>query len=311
MAQKKKFYAIIIKGDDIVTLVIMAAGMGSRFGGLKQIEPVGPNGEFIIDYSIYDAKRAGFDKVVFIIKKENEDIFKSTIGSRVDKYIDVSYVFQTNDNITIAIPEERTKPLGTAHAILCCKDEVNESFAIINADDFYGYDAFRVMADFLKNNENESIYSLVGYKAINTLTENGAVKRGVCDIKDGCLQTITESSIEKIEGKLYATPLGTTDTNIIAPNTLVSMNMIGFNTNIFSYLETELDNFLKTADLCKDEYLIPTVITKLIKEHKISVKVLDTISKWYGITYKEDKEEFTKQIKQLVLNKEYPNQLWK
>ncbi len=293
-----------------MTLVIMAAGMGSRFGGLKQIEPVGPNGEFIIDYSIYDAKRAGFDKVVFIIKKENEEIFKSTIGSRVDKFIDVSYVFQTNDNIPVAIPSDRVKPLGTAHAILCCKDVVKESFAIINADDFYGYDAFRVVAEFLKTNHDENVYSLVGYKAVNTLTENGAVKRGVCGISNGCLRSITESSIEKIGDELHATPLDSSDTRIISQDTLVSMNMISFNTNIFKYLEEELALFLKTADLSKDEYLIPSVLTKLIETNKIDVKVLDTVARWYGITYKEDKEEFTKQINNLVLQKEYPNKLW-
>ena len=162
-----------------LTLVIMAAGMGSRFGGLKQIEPIGPNGEFLIDYSIYDAIKAGFTKVVFIIKKENEQIFKSTIGSRVEGHIPVTYVFQEKDNIPVSKDlSERIKPLGTGHAIYCCKDEVTTPFAIINADDFYGRDAFIKIADFLKNS-NDNCYGLVGYKVTNTLTENGSVKRGV------------------------------------------------------------------------------------------------------------------------------------
>lgn len=183
-----------------MTLVIMAAGIGSRFGGLKQIEPVGPNGEFIIDYSIYDAIRSGFNKVVFIIKKENYDIFKETIGKRIEEKIKVEYVFQSNENVPINIPKERTKPLGTAHAILCCKNVVKENFAIINADDFYGYDSFKQLSEFLKSTKND--FGIVSYKLGATLSSNGSVKRGVCYISDGYLNEIVESKIEFADGSV-------------------------------------------------------------------------------------------------------------
>ena len=167
-----------------MTLVIMAAGMGSRYGGLKQIESVGPNGGFIIDYSIYDAIKAGFTKVVFIIKEENYEIFRSTIGKRIENYIKVEYVFQNNDNVLVSIPKERTKPLGTAHAVLCCKDVVNENFAIINADDFYGRDAYFKVGNFIKNNKIDNEFAVIGYNVLETITDNGSVKRGICNIKN-------------------------------------------------------------------------------------------------------------------------------
>ena len=185
-----------------LTLVILAAGMGSRFGGLKQIEPMGPNGEFIIDYSIYDAIKAGFNKVVFLIKEENYNIFKETIGSRVEKHIKVEYCFQNNENVPVFYEElkERKKPLGTAHAILCCKDKVNEPFMMINADDFYGRDAYMKGAEFLRNINLESEvhqYGMIGYKVKNTITENGAVKRGVCKVENNELVKLVESSVER------------------------------------------------------------------------------------------------------------------
>ena len=293
-----------------MTLVIMAAGMGSRFGGLKQIEPVGPNGEFIIDYSIYDAKRCGFDKVVFIIKEENYEIFKETIGKRVDKYIDVEYVFQKNDNVNVELPKERIKPLGTGHAILCCKDVVKENFAIINADDFYGYDAYKTIAKFLKENNNLDNYAMVGYKAINTITDNGSVKRGVCRSKDNKLTELIESSISFDGDKLVATSLETNESFDIEKDQLVSMNMFGFTPKIFEYLEEKFDKFLNTTDLLKSEYLIPSVVDELIKENKVIVDVLSTSSKWYGVTYKEDKELLCNEINRMIENKEYPNNLW-
>ncbi len=293
-----------------MTLVIMAAGMGSRFGGLKQIEPVGPNGEFIIDYSIYDAKRCGFDKVVFIIKEENYEIFKETIGKRVDKYIDVEYVFQKNDNVNVELPKERVKPLGTGHAILCCKDVVKENFAIINADDFYGYDAYKTISNFLKNNNDLDKYAMVGYKAINTITDNGSVKRGVCRSKDNKLTELIESSISFDGDKLVATSLETNESFDIEKEQLVSMNMFGFTPKIFEYLEEKFDKFLNTTDLLKSEYLIPSVVDELIKENKVTVDVLSTSSKWYGVTYKEDKELLCNEINKLIESGEYPNNLW-
>ena len=293
-----------------MTLVIMAAGMGSRFGGLKQIEPVGPNGEFIIDYSIYDAKRCGFDKVIFIIKEENYEIFKETIGKRVDKYINVEYVFQNNDNVYVELPKERVKPLGTGHAILCCKDKIKENFAIINADDFYGYDAYKTIAQFLKNNDNLDKYAMVGYKAINTLTNNGSVKRGVCRTADNKLVELIESSINYDGDKLIATSLETNDIFEIEKDQIVSMNMFGFTPKIFEYLENKFDYFLKNNDLLKGEYLIPSVVDELIKENKVSVEVLSTSARWYGVTYKEDKESLCNEINKMIENKEYPKNLW-
>ena len=288
----------------------MAAGMGSRFGGLKQIEPVGPNGEFIIDYSIYDAKRSGFNKVVFIIKEENYDIFKETIGKRVEKYIDVDYVFQSNDNVTVELPKERVKPLGTAHAILCCKGKIKENFAIINADDFYGFDAYKTISWFLQNNKDENKYAMVGYKAINTLTKNGSVKRGICDIKDDKLSKLIESSIINEDGLLKATSLETNENVDVDYETIVSMNMFGFTPKIFDYLEEKFSYFLNNNDLLKAEYLIPSVVNELVEEKKVKVDVLSTNARWYGITYKEDKDEFCNELRRMINNKEYPNNLW-
>lgn len=298
------------KNNDI-TLVIMAAGMGSRYGGLKQIEPVGPNGEFIIDYSVYDAIKAGFNKVVFIIKKENEKIFKETIGKRVEGHIPVSYVFQEMTNLPIQMNLEREKPLGTAQAIYCCKDEVTTPFAIINADDFYGYDAYEKMANFLKNNPKEE-YGIAGYRVKNTLTENGSVKRGICKAENDYLTAIIESSITKEEDKIIASPLDGQPSFEVSPNSLVSMNMLGFTTSIFPYLEDKIKEFLedKTTNLEKDEVLIPCVVQMGIEENKCRVKVLETTASWYGVTYKEDKQYVVDGINSLIENNIYPNNLW-
>lgn len=295
-----------------LTLVIMAAGMGSRFGGLKQIEPIGPNEEFLIDYSVYDAIKAGFTKVIFIIKKENEQVFKETIGKRVEGHIPVSYVFQEMENIPVEKDlSEREKPLGTAHAIYCCKDEVTSPFAIINADDFYGADAYIKMAEFLKNNENEE-YSLMGYRVKNTLTENGSVKRGVCQEENGYLTAIIESKIERIDGKIIASPLSGDSSFEVSPDSLVSMNMLGFTPSIFPYLEEKTTEFLTNgkADLEKDEILIPCVVEMGIEEEKAKVKVLETTATWYGVTYKEDKDYVVKGINSLIEEGLYPNKLW-
>ena len=295
-----------------LTLVIMAAGMGSRFGGLKQIEPIGPNNEFLIDYSIYDAIKAGFSKIVFIIKKENEEIFKSTIGTRVEGHIPVSYVFQDSSNIPVNIDfSNREKPLGTGHAIYCCKDEVTVPFAIINADDFYGRDAFIKIAEFLKNTDDNS-YGLVGYKVNNTLTDNGSVKRGICYAKDNYLTYIVESSIERKNNKIIASPLNGKEPFEVTPDTLVSMNMIGFTPKIFNYLEKELTYFLNNpnTNLEKDEFLIPDVLQTSISEDNKKVKVLDTTAVWYGVTHKEDKDFVVNSINKLVTDGIYPNNLW-
>lgn len=296
-------------------LVIMAAGMGSRFGGLKQIEPIDKSGDFIIDYSIFDAIRCGFDRVVFIIKEENYDIFRETVGKRVEKQIKVEYVFQKNDNLpsNANLPMDRVKPLGTGHAILCCKDVVKDNFAIINADDFYGYDAYKVMSDFLKSNKDKNGYGLVGYMVENTMTENGKVKRGVCEQENGYLTKIIESSIgREDDGRIMASPLNGDDAFEVQAKDTVSMNMIGFTPGIFEYLEEKFVKFFddNNGGTLTCEYLIPDVVSELICENRATVKVLPTTAVWQGITYKEDKEKLVNELERLVNNGEYPSNLW-
>lgn len=296
-----------------MTLVIMAAGMGSRFGGLKQIEPIDSNGNFIIDYSIYDAIKCGFDKVVFIIKKENYDIFRETVGSRIESKIKVEYVFQELTNVpeNYQVPETRVKPWGTAHAILCCKDVVKENFAIINSDDFYGYDAYKTISTYLKNKTNDN-YAMVGYIASNTLTDNGSVKRGICQIKDNHLEKLIESLVERKGNQIIATPLNGEESFTIEDDTPVSMNMFAFTPKIFDYLEERFPNFLEENkdNIDKCEYLIPDIVFEQIKKGMVKVDVLKTTARWYGITYKEDKEQLVKSIKDLVQNGTYPSNLW-
>lgn len=301
-----------------MTLVILAAGMGSRFGGLKQIEPIDEYGHFIIDYSIYDAIREGFTKVVFIIKRENYDIFRETIGKRIEKKIEVEYVFQEIDNLPegYSVPEGRIKPWGTAHAILCAKDKVDENFAIINADDFYGRDAYHVISKFMKNNnthDNILRYAMAGYKVKNTLTENGSVKRGVCEEENGYLTNIIECKVEKVDSEIIATPLEGGNSFKVLEDAPVSMNMFAFTKDIFKYLEEGfplfLDKHKEDIDTC--EYLIPSVVFEETENKIATVEVLKTNAIWQGITYKEDKEKVVKEIKKLVDNNEYPKDLWK
>lgn len=296
-----------------MTLVIMAAGMGSRFGGLKQIEPVGPNGEFIIDYSIYDAIKAGFDKVVFIIKEENYEIFKSTVGKRIEGKINVEYVFQDIKNIPegVKLPETRVKPLGTGHAILSCKGKVNEPFAIINADDFYGRDAFIKAANFLKEDTKE--YAMIGYLIGNTLTNNGFVKRGYCEQNNGYLTNLIESSVGYEDGKIRVNPLDGREGFYASKDSLVSMNMFCFRPDMIDYLDKDFIEFFKknADDLSKCEYLIPDVVFDRIEKENLKVRVIDTTAVWHGVTYKEDKEELVNCINELIENGEYPNNLYK
>ncbi len=297
-----------------LTLVLMAAGMGSRFGGLKQIEPMGPNGEFLIDYSIYDALKEGFTKVVFIIKEENYEIFKETIGKRVESHIPVEYVFQKIDNIPsfVNVPEDRVKPWGTAHAIYCTKDAVTTPFITINADDFYGRDAFRVAANFLQN-ANPKEYANVGYKVTNTMTENGSVKRGVLEAKDGKLTSLIESKIEKnAEGKIIAEPLSGAESFEVDNDALVSMNMLCFDPSLYPYIEEKMDKFFKDneSDLSSCEFLIPDVMNEANNEGYATTTVLNTNAVWYGVTYREDTEYVRSSLKKLVDDGEYPNDLW-
>ena len=299
-----------------VTLVILAAGMGSRFGGLKQIEPMGPSDEFIIDYSVYDAIKAGFNKIVFIIKRENYDLFKETIGRRVEPHIKVEYAFQELNNLPegFSIPEDRVKPLGTAHAVLCAKNFVNEPFAMINSDDFYGRDAFIKAYDFLSTtNSTSSKYGMIGYMVANTLTENGSVKRGVCEVdSNNYLKSITESKIEKIGNEIVASPLDGSDSFTVNSDDTVSMNFLLFTPSIFGYIEEGFSKFFidNKEDLLTSEYLIPDVVSNLIKDGKASMKVIRTTASWHGVTYREDTPDVKNSIKKLVDEGEYKENLW-
>lgn len=293
-----------------MTLVIMAAGIGSRYGGLKQIESVGPSGEFIIDYSVYDAIKVGFKKVIFIIKEENYEIFKSTIGKRIENHIEVEYVFQNNDNVPVSIPKERTKPLGTAQAILCCKDIIKENFAIVNADDFYGRDAFFKVKEFISNVKNDNDFALIGYNVLDTITDNGSVKRGVCNIKDDYLVSLDESIISKDNHKLSCKTLADNKDIKINNDTIVSMNMFGFTPKVLELFNENFKEFFDNNDLMTSEYLVPVEINNYLKKKLINVKVIKTTSKWYGITYKEDLNILKDEINKLVNNGVYPKDLW-
>lgn len=302
-----------------LTLLVMAAGMGSRFGGLKQIEPFGPNGEFLTDYSIYDAKKAGVTKVVFIIKEENLQDFKDTIGKRIEPFIEVEYVFQKMDFIPegVALPKGRKKPWGTAHAIYCAKDVIRENFIVINADDFYGRDGYFQIAEFLKNVKNDNDkekFGMVGYYVKNTLTEHGAVKRGVCRLDGNYLNSLIESNVERLEnGKIFAFPLDGSSSFEVSENEMVAMNLFGFTPKIFSYIEEKMVEFFKknqeSLETC--EFLIPDVLTDMITENKADVLVIPTISKWMGVTYKDDKDYVVNSLKKLIDEGVYNEELWK
>lgn len=269
------------------TLVVMAAGMGSRFGGLKQLEPMGANGEALLDYSVYDAQKAGFNKVVFVIKHAIEKDFREMVGKRIEKKIDVDYAFQELDKLPVgfSVPADREKPWGTGHAVLCCKDFVNQPFAAINADDFYGPSAYRQINNCLaKQNGN---YCMVGFRLKNTLTDNGTVARGICETDESShLTNITE--ITNIKDCSYEDENG--KKIILPPDTVVSMNMWGFTTDLFDYLEEGFNKFLnEKINVPKSEYFLPFQIDELIKKGKKQVDMLVAEDKWYGMTYKEDK----------------------
>ncbi len=295
------------------TLLVMAAGMGSRFGGLKQIEPMGPNGEFLIDYSIYDAKLAEFTKVVFIIKEENYNLFKETVGKRVESHIETEYVFQDASNLEAIYPalKERVKPLGTGHAILCAKDKIDTPFAIINADDFYGRDAYFVASKYLDTIDDEH-YAVVGYSVSKTLSPNGAAKRGICREKNGELIDLIESSVERVNGEIIASPLNGSEPFKVTEDTLVSMNLLLFTPQVFKVLEKKLTLFLENnkEDLSKCEFLIPDVVRSTMNEKTVTVDLLKTDSVWHGVTYREDKDEVVTAINKLIEEKIYPIKLW-
>ena len=285
-------------------LVVMAAGMGSRFQGLKQIEPVGPKGEILLDFSVFDAKRAGFDKVVFVIKKEIEKDFKEVIGQRIEKMIDVEYVYQDVNDVPagVEIPAERSKPWGTAHAVLTAKNVIDTPFAVVNADDYYGISAYKKIYDCITKDETE--ICMVGFKLSNTITENGTVSRGVCEVEDGILKTITE--VTKINNNCEYTEDDGATWSPLAKDTVVSMNMWGFKPSIFEEMEEGLVRFFEEnkANLLKAEYFLPSVVDYKIKKGT-QVEVMTTDDKWYGMTYKEDKVVVCEAIGKLVADGKY------
>ena len=286
-------------------LVILAAGMGSRFGGLKQMEKMDEAGNFLLDYSIYDAKRAGFDSVVFIIKHAFFKEFKESIGKRVEKIIKVEYAFQELDDLPegFKVPEGREKPWGTAHAIYAARDLIKDDFIIINGDDFYGKETYEVAYNYLKSLPKGSVgkYANVAFKVANTMTENGAVKRGVAFQKDGYLTKLVESSIEKVGDKIIASPLDGSASFEVQPNDLVSMNLFAFNVDIMQKLKEKFPLWLKeNINVPKSEFLIPTVVDELVHEGQATLQLLETSSVWFGVTYKEDKPGVVKALNDLV-----------
>ncbi len=302
-----------------ITLVIMAAGIGSRFGGgIKQLAPVGPNGEIIMDYSIYDAKEAGFNKVVFVIRKDLEAEFDRVIGSRIRQVIDVEYVFQELDNIPEIYQnkfKERTKPWGTGQAILCCKDVIKEPFLVINADDYYGKQAYKEAYEYLTNNQindNKEQIAMISFILKNTLSDNGGVTRGICSVNlDNYLIDIVEThNIEKGDNCAFVKE-GEKIINIDlqAP---VSMNMWALQPSIFNVLEKKFVEFLSKleAENIKEEYLLPTIIGNLLKEEKVDVTVLKSQDNWFGVTYQEDRQSVIDSIKELISNGVYPDKLY-
>ena len=301
-------------------LVVMAAGMGSRYGGLKQIDPVGNHGQLIIDYSIFDARRAGFETVVFIIKHEIEEPFKEAIGNRLSKVMNVKYAYQQLDNLPAgySVPEGRTKPWGTSHAILSAKDVIDGPFAVINADDYYGPEAFQVIYDYLLQNPDKADkyeYAMVGYLLENTVTDAGHVARGVCVANaDGYLAEVTErTQIEKYAGGIHFTEDGGATWTQTPGDTIVSMNLWGFNKSFISETEKRFAAFLDTAlqtNPLKGEYFLPSVVSQLIAEDKAQVKVLTSGDKWYGVTYKEDKPVVVAAIAAKTADGMYPDNLW-
>lgn len=300
-------------------LVIMAAGMGSRYGGLKQIDPIDEDGHIIMDFSMFDAKRAGFEKVIFIIKHEIEKDFKEGVGKRIAKYMDVSYAYQDLSNLPdgYEVPDGRVKPWGTAHAVLSCIDQIEGPFAVINADDYYGQQAFQLIYDFLASHEDDEKYryTMVGYHLGNTVTDNGHVARGICDMNEnGELVAIHERTrIEKRDGGIAFTEDDGATWTFVPADTTVSMNMWGFTRSIVEEIKNGFPAFLDTGlkeNPMKCEYFLPTVVSDLLGADKATVAVLKSADKWYGVTYKEDKPVVVAAIKKMKEDGLYPEHLW-
>lgn len=299
-------------------LVIMAAGMGSRFGGgIKQLEKVGPTGEIIMDYSIYAAKDAGFDKVVFITRRDLEKDFREIIGNRIEKYIDVEYVFQEMDNIPagFSVPEGRKKPWGTGQAVLSCLGTLDCPFVVINADDFYGKEAFRATHEYLVNlpEGSKGRYCMAGFVLGNTLSEHGQVTRGVCEVEDGHLTTVVERFALRREGNVVKGEDSEGNEMAFAPDVPVSMNMWGFTPDFLDELQDKFTEFLATeakANPLKSEYLLPQVVGEMVRAGRAEVAVLPTADRWFGVTYKEDKPLFVASITKLIEEGEFPESVF-
>ena len=298
-----------------MTLVILAAGMGSRYGGLKQLDPITENGNFIIDFSIYDAIRAGYDKVVFIIKEENYDLFRESIGARIEAHIKTEYVFQSvKVDTDVDVPADRVKPWGTAHALLSCLGRVDDNFAVINADDFYGPTSFRIVKEYLEStpDDGKEHYCISAYVLENTLSKSGTVSRGVCRVSDeGKLLDIKEHT--KIGyGDGAAISYSDSGDTTLDYQSLVSMNFFGFTPGMLDYIKGGFDRFLhaETTDLFKGEYYLPSAVKESMDEGLCDVAVLKSTDKWHGVTYIEDKPEVKESIAELIKNGMYPCNLW-
>ena len=299
-------------------LVILAAGMGSRYGGLKQMDPIGPSGEVILDYSIFDARRAGFKRVVFLIKHEIEKDFREVVGSRIEPHMEVTYAFQQLDMIPegCRIPEGRVKPWGTGHAVLCCRDVIDAPFLVINADDYYGVEAYRTAYETLCSlrDDDKARYFMMGYQLKNTLTENGSVARGVCTVDaEGNLTTVTERThiISTCDGPLY-----TEDGDVyhrLGADAPVSMNMFGFTPSLIEEMAREFPRFLQETvpgNPLKAEYFLPGVVNGMLNKETATVKVLTCTEKWYGVTYREDKPLVMAALRRMAEEGLYPTPLW-
>ena len=300
-------------------VLVVMAGMGSRYGGMKQIDPVGPSGQVIIDYSLYDARRAGFETVIFVIKHEIEDAFKAAIGDRVSKVMKVEYAFQQLEELPagFAVPEGRAKPWGTCHAVLAAKHLIHGPFAVINADDYYGPEAFQVIYDYLSTHQDGEVYDycMVSYLLKNTVSENGSVARGVCEANpDGTLAAVTERTcIETYPGGIHFTENGGDTWQDLAPDTPVSMNLWGFGQSFLEEAEARFAGWLSEnlpKNPLKCEYFLPLVVSELLAEGKATVKLLHSTDKWYGVTYREDKPVVVNAIAQKIADGLYPADLW-
>lgn len=297
-----------------MVLVVMAAGLGSRFGGLKQLQPIDEQGNFLIDYSVYDAILSGFSEVIFVIRKQNLSLFKESIGNRIAKKIKVTYVFQENEEINKKYLRfaSRSKPLGTGHVVYLLKNIIHEPFVVINADDFYGRESFMLIANFLKQNKDENQFGMVLFDVDSTLSPSGDVKRGVCKTNNGFLTDIEECKIERKDNKLFSTNLLSFENCFIEPETKVSMNLFGFTPKIFEFVDAAFFKFLNDSNIdpMNSEFFLPSVVSEAVKNNECFVRTIFSPSKWLGLTYFEDLDFVKAEILKLINKEIYPKNLW-